>query len=60
MKDLLPLQLDEILAGIVLILGYWLGSYEVFFSHIATIALLYLFVCIVFRKYEYVQRKLKK
>lgn len=60
MKSLLPVKIDEIIALITLLVGYLLSFHEPFFRDVANVAIIYIFICIVFRKYEYVQRKLKK
>lgn len=60
MKNIAPLEVDEVIAGITLIVSFLLSQYEPSFSPIVTVAFVYVAICVFFRKYEYVQRKLKK
>jgi len=54
-----PLAIDELLAVGALGIGLLFNRYPLF-SALATLAIIYLFICVVFRKYEDVQRRLHK
>ena len=55
----LPLTIDELIAigALLLSLAFW--QYPIF-STIGAIAVMYLLICIFFRKYEDAQRRLRK
>lgn len=57
LNKLLPLGADELIALCALILSSFFSSYS-FFVTLQAIAVIYLFICIAFRKYEAVHVKL--
>lgn len=59
MKNLLPLSADEIVAIIALIFGLIFNNIP-FYSAVAGLAVLYLFMCAAFRKYEIILKRNKK
>lgn len=59
MKSLLPLSADEVVAIIALALGLLFNDVP-FFSGIAALAIIYLFMCAGFRKYEIILKRNKK
>ena len=59
MKSLLPLSADEIVAIIALCFGL-VFTYIPFFSGVAVLAIIYLFMCAGFRKYEIIVKRNKK
>jgi hypothetical protein len=59
MKNLLPLSADEVAAIIALALGLVFNDIP-FFSGIAVLATIYLFMCAGFRKYEIILKRNKK
>lgn len=60
MKNIAPLELDEVIALATLVVSFLLSRYEPFFGPIVIIAFVYVVICLLFRKYEHVQRKLRK
>lgn len=59
MKNLLPLSVDEVIAIIALAFGLVFSTIP-FFSGIAALATIYLFMCAGFRKYEIILKRNKK
>lgn len=55
--NILPLAVDELIAIVILIVSLLLQNIP-FMGTVAGVAFLYVFMCIFFRKYEAVQRKL--
>jgi hypothetical protein len=54
---ILPLGVDELIAVFALVIGLFLQTIP-FMSTVAGAAFLYILMCVFFRKYEAVQRKL--
>lgn len=58
-KKLLPIGIDEIIAVLLLGISTILSSLPVF-HYLQQAAIVYIVICIIFRKYEAVQHKLRK
>lgn len=59
MKNLLPLSADEVVAIIALCFGLAFNHIP-FFSGVTALAIIYLFICAGFRKYEIILKRNKK